>query len=263
VLPLRAKELSLLSHLLIGLITKSNPISRKILVVGKKSLHVEDTVLFLVDCLKKYANKRKLSINSVFVDCKKWRNRILIFRGIFGKLQFKKIQQKSTKKVLFKKLAKYLENYDSHLILVLNNFQYFKMQKVIEIPRISIIGIIDDMSKLKKLPSKISEGLKRNIIKFSNYSIEQIIDILKQRADISLQKNVISDELIEQIAKLAFTEGSYEFGLVLLQNAGRIAEKESLPVIDARIVDSAYTLLRSQGIEWRPTEIYPEDRVAY
>jgi len=32
-LPLRTKELSLISQLLLGLITKSNPISRKILIV--------------------------------------------------------------------------------------------------------------------------------------------------------------------------------------------------------------------------------------
>lgn len=80
---------------------------------------------------------------------------------------------------------------------------------------------------------------------------------------ISLQKDVISDKLIEQIAKLAFTEGSYEFGLNLLLNAGRIAEKESLPVINAQIVDSAYILLKTQKIEWRPTKLLPEDDIAF
>ncbi|MFX0043519.1 MAG: Cdc6/Cdc18 family protein [Candidatus Hodarchaeota archaeon] len=263
ILPLRTMELNLISQLLLPLITTPNSLSRKILIIGKKSFHVEQTVLFLVESLRKSAHTRNISINNVYLDCKKWRKKILILKRIFQCLPLGTIHVKSTKNDLIKKLTSYLKTHDSHLILVLNNLQHLILHELFNLQRVSIIGITDDIAKVNNLPSKISSYLRRNIIKFANYTVEQIFDCLKERVDVGLQKGVISNELIERIAKLAFIEGNYEFGLRLLLNAGRIAVQESLPVINARIVDFAFTLLKTQRMEWRPIEIFPEDNVAY
>ncbi|MFX1260422.1 MAG: Cdc6/Cdc18 family protein, partial [Promethearchaeota archaeon] len=102
--------------------------------------------------------------------------------------------------------------------------------------RMSIIGIVRDLSCLNCLDISTLSTLQRNIIKFDNYSCEQIFDILKYRAEISLEKNTISDELIEMISEIVFLKGDIRYGLNLLWKAGKIAESKNLKSITTECV---------------------------
>ena len=59
--------------------------------------------------------------------------------------------------------------------------------------RLSIIGIVRDISCINNLDASTLSTLQRNIINFDVYTKQQIFDILKFRAELSLKKNVISD----------------------------------------------------------------------
>ena len=58
--------------------------------------------------------------------------------------------------------------------------------------RVSIIGIVRDISCINNLDRSTLSTLQRNIIKFNNYSKEQIGDILRYRAEIGLKEGIIS-----------------------------------------------------------------------
>ncbi|MFX0106192.1 MAG: Cdc6/Cdc18 family protein, partial [Candidatus Hodarchaeota archaeon] len=102
--------------------------------------------------------------------------------------------------------------------------------------RLSIIGIVRDISCLNNLDNSTLSTLQRNIIKFSKYSKDQIFDILKFRAEISLKKNILSDKLIEMISDLIFSTNDVRYGLNILWRACKIAENKSLKYITAECI---------------------------
>ena len=70
--------------------------------------------------------------------------------------------------------------------------------------------------------------LQRNIIKFKDYTKNQIFDILKYRANISLKEGTFTDDLIEMICELINKNGDIRYGLNLLWRAVKIAESKNL-----------------------------------
>jgi hypothetical protein len=133
--------------------------------------------------------------------------------------------------------------------------------------RISIIGIVRDISCLSNLdPSTLNEfkkiviefnryyrdpnlsplisrpdpstlsNLKKNVIEFKRYSREEIFDILKHRTRVSLIDKAISDELLVRITDLVHEKGDIRFGLNLIWKAADMAENKGLKRISTKCV---------------------------
>jgi len=102
--------------------------------------------------------------------------------------------------------------------------------------RVSIIGIVRDLSCLNNLDYSTISTMQRNIIKFSNYSKEQIFDILKYRAHLSLKENVLSKDQIKMIVESTYRIGDIRYGLNILWKATKIAESRNLKYIDNECV---------------------------
>ncbi|GAI75037.1 unnamed protein product, partial [marine sediment metagenome] len=102
--------------------------------------------------------------------------------------------------------------------------------------RISIIGIARDASCLSNLDVSTMSTLQRNIIKFKNYTKEQLYEILKYRAEISLKENAISNKLIKTISELVYQSGDIRYGLNLLWKSSKIAESQDLKYITMECV---------------------------
>jgi Cdc6-like AAA superfamily ATPase len=102
--------------------------------------------------------------------------------------------------------------------------------------RMSIIGIIRDISCLNNLDVSTLSTLQKNIIKFDVYTNKQIFDILKYRAEISLKQNAISEGLIEMISEIVHSKGDIRYGLNLIWKASKIAESKNLKSITSECV---------------------------
>jgi len=249
-LPHRRKELSLLSQLFLTLLTNPNVISRKILITGKTGIGKTVTVKLFGMILSEASKKRNISLKYIHVNCRKERSSYKVLIKIIQSINNNFPKRGFSSQDLLESINNYLNIQNQHLLIVLDELNYLikKDKDVIyslirlnddsfNVPqRLSIIGIVRDISCINNLDASTLSTLQRNIINFDVYTKQQIFDILKFRAELSLKKNMISDELIKMISNIVFVEGDIRYGLNLLWKACKIAESKNLKLITSECV---------------------------
>ena len=246
-LPHRNKELSLLSQLFLTLLTNPNEISRKILVTGKTGIGKTVTVKLFGEMLIKAAKKKEISINYIHVNCRKERTSYKVMIKILRSINKNFPKRGYSPQDLLEIINDFLNIHNHHILIILDELNYlikndndliYSLTRLnddsFNAPqRVSIIGIIRDVSCINNLDNSTLSTLQRNIIKFEKYTSEQIFDILKYRVEISLKKNVLTDELIEMISDIVSMNGDIRYGLNLIWKAGKIAENKNLQFISS------------------------------
>ncbi|MHA2007456.1 MAG: Cdc6/Cdc18 family protein [Promethearchaeota archaeon] len=249
-LPHRDKELSLLSQLFLALITNPNSIARKILITGKTGIGKTATVKKFGEILTAASLNRGVSIKYVHVNCRKERTSYKVLIKIIRLINKRFPKRGYSPQDLLEILVDFLNYQNVHILIVLDELSYllnksedliYSLTRINDDSldtqhRVSIIGIVRDISCLNNLDYSTASTLQRNIIKFSNYSKMQIFDILKYRASLCLKKNVIGDELISMVAESTYNNGDIRHGLNILWKAVKITENKNLRQITADCV---------------------------
>ncbi|MBC7117695.1 MAG: ORC1-type DNA replication protein [Methanobacteriaceae archaeon] len=105
--------------------------------------------------------------------------------------------------------------------------------------RTGIFAVLSDIEFRYALDKNVDSVFIPQEIIFQPYSYEEIYDILKDRARIGFYDGVISDELIDEIAILAFETGDLRYGINLLRVCGNLAEAEASPRIKKAHLEEA------------------------
>jgi cell division control protein 6 len=249
-LPHREKELTLLSQLFLTLITNPNSLSRKILITGRTGIGKTATVKLFGKMLIEASNKRDIQINYVHINCRKERTSYKVLIKIIHSMDKSFPKRGYSPQDLLEILTEYLNTHDLHLLIVLDELNYL-IQKGGDLiysltrinddmmnaqQRISIIGIVRDISCINSLDVSTMSTLQRNILKFENYTKKQIFDIMKYRTRISLKENAISDDILEMVAESVFKVGDIRYGLNLLWKASKFAESRNLKYINSECI---------------------------
>jgi len=249
-LPHRNKELSLLSQLCLTLLTNPNEISRNILVTGKTGIGKTVTVKLFGKLLINAAKKKNISIKYIHVNCRKERTSYKVMIKIIRSINNNFPKRGYSPQDLLEIINDFLNTHNLHILIILDELNYlinndndliYSLTRLnddsFNVPqRVSIIGIVRDVSCINNLDNSTLSTLQRNIIRFENYKSDQIFDILKYRAEMSLKRNVLPDELIEMISDIVSVHGDIRYGLNLLWKAGKIAENKNLPVINPECI---------------------------
>ncbi len=249
-LPNREKELSLLSQLFLTLITNPNSVSRKILITGRTGIGKTATVKLFGEMLTSAAKKRDISINYIHINCRKERTSYKALIKIIRVLNQNFPKRGYSPQDLLDIIIDYISFQNIHLLIILDELGYLinkgddliysltriNDDSITEKQRISIIGIAREVSCLNNLDISTMSTLQRNIVKFRNYSKEELYEILKYRINLSLKENTISDENVELLANLVYENGDVRYGLNLLWRAGKIAENQNLKHITSECI---------------------------
>ncbi len=249
-LPHREKELSLLSQLFVSLLTNPNGIARKILVTGGIGIGKTVTVKLFGKMLKNVAKKRKINIEYIHINCRKERSPYKVLIKIIQRLQENFPKRGYSSQDLLEIIIKTIESKDLHVLLVLDELNYliskdnhiiYSLTRIYDdcfnqAQRVSLIGIVRDISCLNNLDSSTLSTLQRNIIKFNSYSLKQVYKIMEYRIELSLKENIISGDLIQMLSEIVYNRGDIRFGLNLLWKACKIAENKSLNYITPEVV---------------------------
>lgn len=250
-LPHRDSELKLLSQLFLTLITNPNRMSRKILLTGRTGIGKTVTVKLFASLLSEAAQRKNIVIKYVHINCRKQRTSYKVLVKIVRTLNKNFPKRGYSPHDLLEIIIDILNKRDFHLLIILDELSYLMNNKEDLIyyltrinddsfnspQRISIIGIVRDISCLSNLDSSTLSTLQQNIIKFPSYEKEQIFDILYYRVDISLKKNVLSKKLIKMISEIVFKNGGdIRYGLDLIWRAGKIAENKRLTFINSECI---------------------------
>ena len=106
--------------------------------------------------------------------------------------------------------------------------------------KIGIIGIVNNVSDLYCLDSRVNSVFLPEEISFPKYGPAEILDILKDRAKYGFYPKVISDELLELITSYVEKTGDLRVGIDLLKRSGFNAERRGNRTISAVDVEKAY-----------------------
>lgn len=249
-LPHRDKELSLLSQLFLGVVKNPNSISRKVLITGKTGIGKTVTVKLFGKILKKVSEERNVNIKYVHINCRKERTSYKVLIKIIQLIDKRFPKRGFSSQDLLDILIDLLHSQNLHILVVLDELSYlinkhedliYSLTRINDDTlkgdqRLSIIGIVREISCLNNLDNSTLSTLQRNIIKFNKYSKDQIFDILKYRAGISLKKNVLSDKMIQMISDMTFITDDIRYGLNILWRACKIADNKSLKYITAECI---------------------------
>ncbi|MFX0154023.1 MAG: ORC1-type DNA replication protein [Candidatus Hodarchaeota archaeon] len=249
-LPHRDKEIWLLSQLFLGLITNPNSISRKVLITGKTGIGKTVTVKLFGELLEKTSKKRNINIKYIHVNCRKERTSYNVLVKLIQLIDHRFPKRGYSSQDLLDILIEFLHIHNLHILIVLDELSYlinkdedliYSLTRINDDTlngeqRLSIIGIVRDISCLNNLDNSTMSTLQRNIVSFNNYSKDQIFDILKYRADISLKKNVLSNKIIRMISEITFSSGDVRTGLNILWRACKIAESKNLKYVNAECI---------------------------
>ena len=249
-LPHRRKELALLSQLFLTLLTDPTAISRKILITGKTGIGKTASVKLFGEMLKKASHKRNISIKYVHINCRKERTSYKVLIKIIQSINNNFPKRGYSPQDLLEIINNFLNIQNLHLLIVLDELNYlinndkdliYSLTRLnddsFNTPqRLSIIGIVRNISCINNLDISTLSTLQRNIIKFDTYTKEQIFDVIKFRAELSLKKNAISDDLVKMIAEIVNLEGDIRYGLNLLWKACKIAENKNLRSITSECI---------------------------
>ena len=98
---------------------------------------------------------------------------------------------------------------------------------------VSILSISNYVEFKKFIKPRVKSSLRDREIVFPPYGAHQLVDILKERSDLSFNENVLDDDVIPLCAAMAAKEeGDARYALDLLRTAGELAdENESNKVL--------------------------------
>jgi len=127
-----------------------------------------------------------------------------------------------------------LDEVDQLLVSEQNSKILYDLLRIVEYEqnRIGIIMISNDIELTAKLDSRIKSSLAEQTIIFDSYTPEQLKSILKERADLSFQKNSLEKEVVNvAAAHAAKLGGDCRVAIESLLKAGRIAERENTGIV--------------------------------
>ena len=99
---------------------------------------------------------------------------------------------------------------------------------------VSILSISNYLDFKKLIKSRVTSSLNDIEIVFPPYGADQLADILKERADLSFNEDILEPDVIPLCSAMAAKEeGDARYALDLLKNSGEIAFDEDAPSVSS------------------------------
>ena len=115
--------------------------------------------------------------------------------------------------------------------------------------RTAIFAILSDLEFKYAFDKNVNTVFIPQEINFPLYSYSEIEEILRNRAKAGFYPNVLSDDVLEQIAMYTYENGDLRIGINLLKSCGNIAEADASREILEKHYEKAIDSLVSVNIE--------------
>lgn len=243
-LPHRENELRELVSYFKHLVYDPGSVSQRVLIIGGVGTGKTALSKLFGKIFTRMAREKGYNVSYVHVNCHRNRTLYNIIYDIARQLAIPLPPRGLSAKEMFDALLSYLEELDQYVIVALDEFHYFasisRSEAVYFLARtyeayegtkqVNFIFIATDTSKLAFL-DPVTEGyLLRHIIKLEPYSSNQLYDILKYRASLSLYDGVYDEDVLKFIAEYEGVDkgggGNARHALEILLLSGDLAEKE-------------------------------------
>jgi len=227
-----------------------------IFIYGKTGTGKTLTAKYITHKLTEMAERENSPLQIIYVNCKLKRSADTEYRLVaqlateLGKtLPATGLPTEEIYKAFIRALNRQKQNY----ILILDEidqlinktgdnvlYNLTRLNEELEGSQISIIGISNDIMFVDTLDPRVVSSLSEEEIVFPPYNALQIQSILKQRADLAFNKEVLEPGVIEKCAAYAARDhGDARRALELLRVAGEVADRKNSKKITTEHIDEA------------------------
>lgn len=198
--------------------------------------------------------KNTAKVVCVYINCQIHTTKFGIFSQIYKKI-FGHLPPETGVPFtrIYTKIMQYLQKEKKSLVLALDDVNYLFQGKVInkvfydvlrayeEFPGVKtcIFAILSDLEFRFAFDKNVTTVFIPNDVIFQPYSLSEIQSILTDRVNAGFFPNVISEEIIEEIAMYTYEKGDLRIGINLLRTCGNIAESEAAREITKEHLDKA------------------------
>ncbi len=255
-LPHRNKELDMLTEFSNFMLQSPGKMAQRIIITGE--VGTGKTALsqrFGADMAREAA-KRGINLRYVHVNCREYRGSLFlvlqhavsVFHPTFPKRGY-------SAEELLQMFTQVLDDENVYVILALDEFEslveregseaVYKLTRLSEArhgkpQRLSLVCILRSLKTTEQLDDSTKSTLQSNIVRLERYAKQQLADILNDRISLAFKPLAVSDETVNLIAELAFSEnGNARFGIELLWRAGKYANTENLDAVPPECVRRA------------------------
>ncbi len=253
-LPHRESEVRQLAAALVPSLKGETP--SNILIYGKCGTGKTIVSRFVCELLLETAEKRDYlyPVSTAYINCEITDTQYRILANLTKQFSEKRVPFTGwpTDKV-YKSFLETIDKKKQCIVVILDEidklvgkqgdniiYNMTRMNTELKNARVSILGISNDLKFVEYLDSRAQSSLGEEEIIFTPYNARQLEDILKQRAEIAFEPEILDEYVIPLCAALAAREhGDARRALDLLRVSGEVAERENAERITEEYVRSA------------------------
>jgi cell division control protein 6 len=192
-------------------------------------------------CMKyllKQLSEHSSGVLPVYVNC--WENptQMSVYNRIIEEMRLPLPRRGLATDEIFDRIMQFAKNYKKPILLVLDEMDGLRHDKLLYVVARSneqrltfgIIGISNNKALLSRLDSRIRSSLRFSEMEFRPYSEEQLVSILRFRAERALEPGSFDQKLLAKVAR-SVEDGSARVAIERLWKAAKHAEKSGKPKI--------------------------------
>ncbi len=201
--------------------------------------------------------RAQTDVRTVRVNCQVDSTRYAVFSRIFEEIfDYEPPSSGISFKKLFGQITDRLVERDEVLAVALDDVNYlfyeneasdalYSLLRAHEAhsgAKIGVICVSSDLSLdvIDELDSRVQSVFRPEEVYFPVYDVDEIVDILRERAKRGFHEGVLGDTELDRVAELTGESGDLRVGIDLLRRAGLNAEMRASRTISVEDVDEAY-----------------------
>jgi len=249
ILPHREKEINTLASILVPALRDETP--SNVFIYGKTGTGKTAVVKFVGKELLKKGRETGKKVNFIYINCEVVDTQYRLLQNIANHF----IDEWSERipftgwptDEVFAKLKQMIEKEGGVTVIILDEVDKLKGDEALynlsrinsdlKQSRVSIVGISNDLKFTEFLDPRVKSSLGEENMIFPPYDAGELTDILKQRVELALRPNSLSEEVIPLCSALAAQEhGDARRALDLLRMSAELAERSKDPRITKKHV---------------------------
>ncbi len=190
----------------------------------------------------------------VYINCQIHTTRFGIFSQIYQKIFGHTPPETGVPfSRIYQKIMQYLSSEEKILMVALDDINYLfysknankifydilRAHEAFEGIKTGLFAILSDIEFRFLLDKNVNSIFIPQEILFNPYASQEMYDILKERVKIGFYPDVISEDLMEEVAEYTSSNGDLRVGIDLLRISGNLAEAEASKTIEKKHLKEA------------------------